>query len=95
MIGALSNGLSGMLTQQSRVDAYAGKIAGAAVTGLNGAGGSPSAIVSLSGNAPAAGIDDLASSLVGMNESLLLYKANASMVKAADDMLGSLLEARA
>jgi len=93
MIDALSNGLGGMLAQQSRMDAHAGKIAGAA-KGLNGAAG-PSAMVSLSGAQPASGIDGLETSMVGMNESLLMYKANASVVKAADEALGTLLETRA
>ena len=89
MISALSSGISGMNAMQSLVDSHGGEIARASATMMSAS--SPSSIVNLSGNQPAADTDDLASNIVGMNESVLLYKANASTVKAADEALGTLL----
>lgn len=42
----------------------------------------------------AAAGDALANSMVGMNEAVLMYKANASTVRAADAMMGTLLDIR-
>ena len=89
MISALSSGISGMKAMQSAVDGHGASIASASATMM--AAASPSSVVSLSGVQPGNG-GDLASSVVGMNQSVLMYKANANVVEAADEALGTLLD---
>ncbi len=82
MISALSSGLGGMQAMQASVDTRAARIA---ASSLPVAGAS-------SQTAPTNGeFADLSSDLLGMKESVLLYKANAETVQAVDEALGSLL----
>jgi len=90
MITALANGLTGMDAMQSQVGRHSASIAQQSTFASSDA--DPSSRVSLSGEAEAG---DLENSLVGMKESVLLYKANANTVRAADEMLGTLLDIKA
>ena len=78
MINALSSGLAGMRAMQGAVDGHAARIAATTLPIAAGA-------------TPAVGLADLGGDLLGMRESVLLYKANAETVQAADEALGSLL----
>ena len=93
MIGPLANGLAGLAAAQSAVDSNAAKIARAALP--QQANGAPSSVVSLSSATTDVNTEDLASGIVGLTASTAIYKANARVVEAADEMLGTLLNTRA
>jgi hypothetical protein len=102
MINALSSGLAGMNAMQNQINLNATAIArnnpnpsSPSASSNPGNSTSPASIVSLSGNQSTTGGDSLATNLVGMKESTLLYQANAQTVKTADQTLGTLLQAKA
>ncbi len=101
MINALASGISGMNAMQSVIDANSSKVAQQTTAIAKASADSPSSVVTLTGGqsdeqfggqSATAVSDDLADSMVGMNEAVLMYKANANTVRAADEVMGTLLD---
>lgn len=98
LVSAMSTALTGMSSADAKLDATANNIAN-----LDTPGYTPTQpdLVSLSDNAGVAvagyspdsnGGPDLPTELVNLKQSATLYKANAQVVRASDQMLGTLLD---
>jgi flagellar hook protein FlgE len=103
MISAINSAINGMNTMQSQIDSSAGGIASYGATApipsnpasTTGGTPNPSAIVTLSGSQQDSSTEGLTKNIIGMQQATLIYKANAKTIKAEDQMLGSLLQAKA